>query len=355
MKEKIITCSFVGILFIFPICGLFIKDLDISSYERRKLTTFFDLKDNFVDNLDDYLSDQFPGRNFLISSNSVFDRYILGNIDSNDVYIKDGFVIDKNYPINDKNVDGFIEKMNYINENYLEDSNVFYTIIPDKGYFLDDSKYLKLDYDDMYSRLEKGIKISYIDVKTLLMLDDYYRTDIHIKQENYFKVIKKIVSSFDLEYRDFNYEETVFDDFYGASYSKIPAFMKPDKLKILSNNIIDSVKVKHLEYKDSSVYDMNKVSSSDLYNIYLSGPSSLIEIDNDNATSERELIIFRDSFASSFAPLLVPYYKKITLIDLRYMKMDLVNNYVDFNNKDVLFSYSTLIVNDSNILRVNTK
>ncbi|MCI8567868.1 MAG: hypothetical protein HFG48_00955, partial [Bacilli bacterium] len=128
-----------------------------------------------------------------------------------------------------------------------------------------------------------------------------------------------------------------------------------DKLKFLSNDQIKSAKVKHLEYGDKSVYDMDKVNGSDLYNIFLSGPSSLIEIDNVNSICDKELIIFRDSFASSFTPLLIPYYSKITLVDLRYIKMDLVSDYLDFTNKDVLFMYSTLIVNDSNILKVNVK
>lgn len=355
MKEKIITYFFVGILFVFPICGLFIKDKSISSYERRKLTTSSDLKDDFVSNLDDYLSDQFPLRNVFISSNSVFDRYVLGNIDSNDVYIKNGYVIDKNYPVNLKNVNGFIDKVNYINENYLNNSNVFYMIIPDKGYFLDDGKYLKLDYNDIYSRLENNIDISYIDVKSLFKLSDYYKTDIHIKQEAYFKMIRKLVNSLGFQYQSFDYTDQVFEDFYGASYSRVPLFTKPDKLKILYNDQIKNARVWHLEYGEDAVYDMEKLSSSDLYNVYLSGPSSLIEVSNDNAISDRELIIFRDSFASSFTPLLVPYYKKITLIDLRYIKMDLVGNYVDFDNKDVLFSYSTLLVNDSNLLKVDMK
>ncbi len=39
-------------------------------------------------------------------------------------------------------------------------------------------------------------------------------------------------------------------------------------------------------------------------------------------------------------------------IYLIYIKMDIVKDYVDFNNKDVLFMYSTLLVNESNILKV---
>lgn len=354
MKEKIIVMTFVGILFIFPICGLIIKDKEISSYERRRLANTSSLKEDFVDNLDDYLSDQFPLRNEFISTNSIFDRYVLGNVDSNDVYIMNGYVIDKNYPLKEKDVKGFIDKINYINDTYLKNNNVFYTIIPDKGYFLDDT-YLKLDYDKMFRLINDGVKLPYIDIKSDIRLDDYYKTDIHIRQEAYSKIIEKIVGEFGFLHQNDNYLQETFDDFYGASYSKVPLFVKPDKLTILHNDVLDGIKVTHLEYGKKDIYDMEKLNSSDLYNVYLSGPSALIEIENSLSSTDRELVIFRDSFASSFAPLLAPYYKKITLIDLRYIRMDLTSNYVDFNDKDVLFSYSTLIVNDSNILKVNMK
>ena len=65
------------------------------------------------------------------------------------------------------------------------------------------------------------------------------------------------------------------------------------------------------------------------------------------------MIIFRDSFASSLAPLLIPYYQKITLIDLRYININYIAPQIDFQNKDVLFLYSTLIVNNSFILKIN--
>lgn len=355
MKERIIAILFTSLLFGFSITTIILKDKEISSYERRKLTTSDSLSENFLDNLDDYLTDQFPVRNTMISINSIFDRYILGNIDSNNVYIKDGYIIDKNYPAKEKNITGFIKKINYINEKYLQHSNVFYTIIPDKSYFLEEDKYLKIDYDKLLSKVNTDLNIPYIDIIPLLNLDDYYKTDIHIKQESYEKIIKKLTNKFNLNYQNNKYQKKVYDNFFGASYSKVAKYVKPDKLTTMSNDIIENAKVKHLEYKDKKVYDIKKLDTPDLYNIYLSGPSSLVQIENPNKKDNKELIIFRDSFASSFAPLLIPYYKKITLIDLRYIKMDIVSNYIDFKNKDVLFAYSTLIINESNLLKVNNK
>jgi hypothetical protein len=82
-----------------------------------------------------------------------------------------------------------------------------------------------------------------------------------------------------------------------------------------------------------------------MYELFLGGNSPLVTIENPNAKEEKELVIFRDSFASSLAPLLIPGYSKISLVDIRYMQSDYVGNFVDFENADVLFLYSPSLLN----------
>ena len=79
---------------------------------------------------------------------------------------------------------------------------------------------------------------------------------------------------------------------------------------------------------------------------------------NDKKTEEntenktgRELVVFRDSFASSFVPLLVEGYDKITLIDTRYISPKILSQYIEFNDQDILFLYSTSIINNSYTLK----
>ena len=348
MKEKIISLTFIIICFLVPIIIFTKEDTIISNYERRKLETKEDLKKDFLGNIDTYMTDQFPFRNNLINISNIFNRYVLLNYENNDVYIYKDYIIDKNSFTNKKSINIFINKINNIIDTYLDNSNVYISIIPDKAYFLTDD-YLKLDYDYIYKEI-LNINAKYINLKDEIKLSDYYKTDIHLKQESYIKLLKVLNKYMNFNYKESKYEKVVLNDFKGSSYSKVPSYFKSENLIYLKNNIIDNTEVKHLEYDIDKVYDLDSYESVDPYNIFLSGPSAYIELTNNKSTTNKELILFRDSFGSSISPILSEYYKKITLIDLRYVKLDYILDKVNFNNSDILFLYSTLIVN-SDILK----
>jgi len=348
MKHKVISISFIILIFVLSMLGIFIKDQEFSKFERRKLATL-KLDSKFIENLDTYIEDQFPFRNEFINLNSNISQNILQMKDYNNVYIIGNTIYEKIYPLNIKQCNVFSNKINYIIEKDLQNANVYYTIIPDKEHFLTDD-YLKIDYN----LLKENVKLNanYIDISTLLDIEDYYRTDIHWKQENLDKIVKQIVEQMGNDYIEIDYEIKQYEPFYGASYSKAGSNIKPDALVYLENEYTRNAIVKHLEYGEKDIYDEQKLNQIDSYDVFLSGASSYIEITNTKATNNNELVIFRDSYTSSLAPLLIPYYSKITLIDLRYINYEIALNLTDFADKDILFIYSTQIINNSNLLKV---
>ena len=98
-------------------------------------------------------------------------------------------------------------------------------------------------------------------------------------------------------------------------------------------------------------YDYEKAAGEDPYAFFLSGSLSLITMENPSATTEKELILFRDSYGSSIAPFFLEIYQKVTLIDIRYLSSANLKQFVTFDNQDVLFLYSTLIINHSETLK----
>ena len=352
MKNKIITIVFLIIIIGLGFISVLSKDNLLSTFERRKLATFPKIDKDFTSKLDDYLLDQFVFRNKLINLNSFINRKVLNKIDNNDVYVVRDNIYDKTYPLDEKQVKNFSKKINYIIDNCCDNSNVYYSVIPDKSKFLFHGKYLKLDYNKLYNLVTNNVRGNYIDISRNLDIEDYYRTDIHWKQENISDVVRKLVTSMGKEYKQIDYKKFTFDNFYGASYSKAGTNIEPDKLTYLYNEDMKDISVKHLEYGEKNIYDTEKLTSLDSYDVFLSGASSYIEIENKNVTDDSTLILFRDSFASSIVPLLTPYYNKITVVDLRYIDFNYANVNLDFENSDVLFLYSTLIINNGDILKV---
>ena len=112
---------------------------------------------------------------------------------------------------------------------------------------------------------------------------------------------------------------------------------------------------KTLEFDSGPVYDTVRVSGVDPYDMFLRGPQPLIIIENETAP-DRELYLFRDSFGSSLAPLLAEAYSKITVIDLRYINLQLLHMPELFGfeftpGSDVLFIFSSQIFNNPSILQ----
>lgn len=352
MKEKAITIIFIIYIFTFSILGIVIKDEYISITERRKLQTIpkFTLDSEYVTKLDKYLLDHFPFRDNFRSIKANFNYKVLNKLDNNNIYMKDNYIFKSEYPTNKKSISNFINKIDLI-KSYLNDNNIYLMIIPDKNYYLDSNDFLHIDYEYIYNEIDK-LGIDEIDIRNIMSLQDYYQTDTHWRQEKLDKVVFEMSKVMNFDYQKINYQEEIYHNFYGVYYGESAIKRSPEDLIYLTNQNIEKLKVKYLENADLlAVYNKDNLTSLDSYEIYLDGASSFIEIFNDNSSSDKELIIFRDSFASSLTPLLTNYYKKITLIDIRYITSDNYLNLVNFTNQDVLFMYSTLIVNNSSSLK----
>jgi len=364
MKNKIVTSSFLAVLFSFLFVHFLMPDQTISSSERRKLATFPTLTadslydGNFMQDFEKYALDHFPLRQGFRGIKAVWEIYVLGKQDNNGIYLVENHVAKIEYPLYPKSVTNLAAKFNEIYDLYLRDMSVYYILIPDKNYYAAPaSGHPSLDYVLMESLLCQNVQnMRYISLFDVLSLDDYFRTDLHWKQESLQKVVERLAE--EMTFATFNggYEEREYYPFYGAYYGQAALPLEPDRLIYLVNETIMAAKVDNFDPDPlrppcTSVYDTDRLGGIDSYDVFLSGPTSLITITNERAAEKRELVIFRDSFTSSLAPLLLGGYSKITLVDLRYMSYKDLPRYVDFVDQDILFLFSTQIVNNSVMIR----
>lgn len=337
---------------------------DISAAERRPLAQFPELTKEtlldgkFMTGFEDYTLDQFPLRDSFRTVKSLFHYYAMGQKDNNDIYIQDGYAAKLEYPLKSGAVSSALKKFNKIHDKYLKDtdSKVYMAIVPDKGYFLaEENGYLSLDYKTLFDMVEKEMPwATHIDLTGSLSIADYYRTDTHWRQEKLLPAAKVLCDALGVTApREEDFTATkVEKPFYGVYYGQAALPMASEDMFVMESEILKNCTVySHDMMKETAVYNMEKLSSRDLYDVYLSGPQALLEIRNPNAKTDRELVVFRDSFGSSMIPLLVADYAKVTVVDIRYLPSDYVGSLVEFKGQDVLFMYSTLILNTGSALK----
>ena len=272
-------------------------------------------------------------------------------------YIEDGAIYEKVGDINENAIKNNIEKINAVCEKYLNDNNIYFSIIPDKEYYLKDS--ITTNFSELETSANSILneKTEYINIADTLSLGDFYRTDMHWKQENLQGTVEKIENSMKLNNNNsMEYEEKSLGDFYGTYYKEIENNVKADELIYLNNSVLEDCKVYNLEKnKEEDIYNLEKVEETkNKYDLFLSGATALTTIKNESAKTDRKLILFRDSFGSSIAPLFAEEYKEIVLIDIRYINYTILENYIDFDKykeADVLFLYSSRVINKSGIFR----
>ncbi len=358
-KVTVITVAifFYGFAFL---CWLKPAD-DISEVERRELAkmpeltmdSFADV--SFMDDFEEYAVDQIPFRQGFRTVKAAFSIYALGQLDNNDLYVKDGYIIDMEYPLAVDSVQRATDRFTNVYNKYLVDTNVnvYMSIIPDKNYFNNKDVYPIMDYDKMVEIMCDNMEFStYIDIFTELELKDYYKTDSHWRQEKIVSVAEKLGTSMGASI-DTEYEQVKIDKtFYGVYYGQMSLLSEGDELYYLTNDTLEECIVYDYENnREISMYDMEAATGRDPYEMYLYGPLSLVTITNPNIDTDKELIIFRDSFGSSIAPLLATGYSKITLVDIRYISPEILGNFIEFDNQDVLFLYSTSVLNNSETIK----
>lgn len=361
IKAISVILIFSLILGAFSLTLIFKEPQELSQWERRRLAQWPELSveslrnGDFAEDLALFLSDQLPLRDSLRRLKALVHFGLYRQKDNEGIYIADGYAGKLDKEISQSSVEHFTDRITNIHSTYLKESQckVYYSIIPDKNAFLAPSAgYPHLDYEKLISAVDSSFSfMQKIDIAPLLSKEDFYYTDTHWKQEQITDVAEKICSAMGADTIG-ETEKKEPGDFYGVYYGQSALPLDADRLSYLTNETIESCSVYNHETKETTaVYNLSKLDAMDRYDIFLSGAVSLMEITNPEGHKDKELVIFRDSFGSSLAPLLIKDYSKITLIDTRYIDPKLLDSFITFSDQDVLFIYSTLLINSSMTLK----
>jgi len=359
-KNLAVVISFFLVLAGFLLANIICPDSQLSAWERRMLSGAPQLSlDSLLSGkysleFEKYSLDQFVFRNQFRSLKAKVSYYLLAMKDNNGIYVLDEGIYKIEPRLNEQSVFNAAQKFNDLKDLYFPDHNVYYAVIPDKNYFVAaDNGYPAMDYERMLAVLDQNVRdMKYIDLFSALTVFDYYRTDIHWRQDRIEGVAQQLLAEMNVS-PDLapSYIRHEIYPFYGSFYGQAALPLHPDRLVYLTNDALENAEVYDYAGKSYGPVYAREVQSN-LYDLFLSGAKPLLAIDNPANSSGRELIIFRDSFGSSIAPLLVEGYSRITLVDLRYLSSWVLDDYITFTpNQDVLFLYSTSVINNSWMLR----
>ena len=377
-KVRNIATLAVFVIALFGLCIAFFITPEVprSQAERRLLaraprrSAEAILSGAYMYALDEYIQDQFPLRETFRTINAV-TRFALGRRDTNGYYFAAGHLSSLEFPLNAEAVHRNAAHLNAISDWLFEGLHVFYAVIPDKNYFLArQNGFPALDYAEMMRIMHHRMgEHTYIDLFSVLSLYDYYRTDIHLRQENLLPVAEQLARymNVNLPSPDSYTAHTLFP-FRGSFHGHAALPIRPDELIFLTNEYTENAIVYTLleergqilfsryitvdgERLPLRVYIPALFGGMDGYDVFLAGAQAIMTIEVPNATTDREIIIFRDSFGSSIAPLLLGGYAKITLVDIRYISTHLLPTFVEITNQDILFLFSTTILNQNGLFR----
>ena len=362
LKNLIMCILFVALITGFFVSGLIIPDAELSYSERRtlkklpELTTDSLLSGKYFKDFEAYVPDHFPLRDQLRTVKAVSHFFVFNMRDNDGIFIIDNSAFKLLYPMNERSVRDAAEKLNSLYDTYLQGMSVYYSVVPDKNYYSAAQKnYPVIDYERLVEIMNSGTRnMEYINLFDCIDADGFYKTDPHWKQEKLGPVVARLAEKMGFDYLPIeSYERETLYPFYGAYYRQSALPLLPDNLTYLTSGTLRSATVRNFNAPDriSPVYESDLFGGMDSYDVYLGGATPITIIENQNATTDKELILFRDSSGSSLAPLLLEGYKKITLVDLRYISSSLLGKYIDFKNQDVLFLYNVHVLNNSMMLK----
>ena len=358
---------FAGIVLLLVAASIIQPDRKISDEENRVLTTFpkpsiENIKNKeYMTALEDYSSDQFILRDLWIRLKVRCDL-LVGKREFNGVYLgKKKYLMQIPVGMDEKNTKENLEAMNQFRQ---KNSNLRMNalIVPNAAYIMKD--YLPLgapvrdqgeDMNYIKKQLSGGIGL--IDITETLRkhVDEgiYYKTDHHWTSRGAAYGFNAAAKQLEIEGLVSDYKiHTVATDFSGTLASRSGYHKVKDTVEVYQP---ENVEYQYLvsdsdnEEKRPTIYDRKALDGKDKYQVFFGGNHAMVDIvtTNDN---QRRLLIFKDSYANSFVPFLIPYYNEIIMIDARYYYE---NVHMLVENKgitDVLFLYNMdTFLNDNSL------
>lgn len=288
---------------------------------------------SYMQSVKDYVTDQFPARDFFISLKTAFEESS-GQKKINGIYLaKDGYLIGEySEP---KNTDRIVKTLAKFENRIMtanSDVNLRLMLVPSAVTILGDKlPNCARDMSQMETMriISEGSGMETVAVANYLFdaanaQDIYYKTDHHWNAFGAYEGYRAYCDSLGInaaKLSDFN-ARTVTDDFHGTYSAKVNRFREKGDEIIIFDDPKSDIEV---YYEDSGIqtdtlYNFEYLDKRDKYSLFLDNLHPLITISNVNSTTDRVLMLIKDSYANCVVPYLIHDFSEIIVFDTRYYK-----------------------------------
>lgn len=360
MHSRMKTILVAVLILSITLLNLIKTDNEISIWERRKLKQFPDIKVEtlvfgkwFLD-FEDYALDQIVFRHQFRQLKVWFEESVLGKQDVSGLFSEKNHIFKINDYKSITELERFVAYIENLKEDYFHDNKIYYVHIPDKTSYSDREQLVQMEAATEAFLKENLLGLSFISISNKLSLEHFYETDTHWRQETLHPIVDVIFEGMgtQIQYDEKDFIIKTHPSFLGVLYGQLPSHREHEALLYMDHPNFQSYNIFDFEKGLIDMYDESKLSGLDAYDVFLSGASPILEINNPHAQTDKELIVFRDSFGSSILPLLSFNYAKIIAVDTRYVTSSYLSETIDISkDQDVLFLYSSGIVHNFETLR----
>lgn len=363
-KQILICAVFGAVLVLLAAALVLLPAQTLSTAERRALAQLEPYSEwtpdggqektlsGYFSRLETVFLDQFPLRQRFRQLRSFAKQHLFFQRDSGGYYAVDGSIAKLAEPLDEAAVQDALSALTKLDESLFSQARRYYAVIPDKGYYLSTQNGSPTPaYAEISAMADAALEAAAqkIDLTALLSAQSYYATDPHWRQETLLSVADAILTAMQAEplASGVNWQSETLSPFYGAYYGHSAIATQPDALTVLRAPEFDAVRVlREQSGEKTAVYVSEEFAHVDGYDVFLGGAQALVRIENPAQSNGRQLVVLRDSFASSLVPLLIPAYSRITLVDIRYVSPRLLPSYLDLTQQtDALYLYSMGVLN----------
>lgn len=339
-----LLCAFVLVI---SLGYLSLPEREFSCLEKRyltqapKLTAQTVLDGDWSDGVEDYLADQMPGRDFFVGLNAYYEK-ILGLQKTKTIWTLDGKLVRR--PVVPQ--PGMLEKNITAVNRFAQtlDIPVSLSLVPSCGFSLGAPEYQD---DELIQEIYEKADMETIDLREIYRdrPELFYSTDHHWTSAGAFDAYKTLMEAWGKR-PEMDYTVECFDHFRGANFAASGLWLTPaETLEMWTGSA--SIEVRIGDETHEGVFYRERLEDYDPYMVFLDGNHPVVNLHNPKGNGN--LLLIRDSFASSLAGFLAQNYENVTLVDLRYYKLPVSQLADSYDRVLVLYSLENFLT-DSNVV-----